>query len=502
MFRAHDSLEINAMSRPLHVILSVIPHWLEYFVENSIIIHYTRICSYIVMMTLPIQWVMGILPPFEPFFLWTLEQIQVFMFGGTPTPSLYRSLGQITISITHVFVMIAFLDNQWLIVMYCGITGYILSLDWFGLFDKSNRVSASITEATIPIKSKMMSKNVTMVQTRRFLIGKEILTHAFFFCINMLVVFMNTPNLEAITSTKNETLNSDHAGNDSSTNYIKDFEISNNATSAGWMVLICYICSKLSNELQKVFLLYGLFKSPLYHGCATSHELFIIIWQHVRAFVFNFVTAILLTYFVTVLISPWEENAFHLIEIIAYARIYRWIWQNTESALIELTFFHLYSFYVSHTSFMDESLSFVTQLPISVQLLLLGIIRDRLKQIVEKTYLVVSLAVSSLEDRASRRSYAGCLFQVNLIFLPVILCFVCLSSVISAPILAAFTLPLYFLAYPRPMKFWPHGQHLPSEPGNNWYSLHSLMILHSFLTVFENYKKGSIHLCEKQRNVD
>ena len=34
---------------------------------------------------------------------------------------------------------------------------------------------------------------------------------------------------------------------------------------------------------------------------------------------------------------------------------------------------------------------------------------------------------------------------------------VVISSLISTPILAAFTLPLYFLAYPRPMKFWPQG---------------------------------------------
>ena len=34
---------------------------------------------------------------------------------------------------------------------------------------------------------------------------------------------------------------------------------------------------------------------------------------------------------------------------------------------------------------------------------------------------------------------------------------VIVSSLISTPILAAFTLPLYFFAYPRPMKFWPQG---------------------------------------------
>ena len=53
--------------------------------------------------------------------------------------------------------------------------------------------------------------------------------------------------------------------------------------------------------------------------------------------------------------------------------------------------------------------------------LLIGLARDRLKQMVEKIYLVVSLAVSSLEDRASRRSYAGCLFQGNLLLAPVVL---------------------------------------------------------------------------------
>ena len=47
-----------------------------------------------------------------------------------------------------------------------------------------------------------------------------------------------------------------------------------------------------------------------------------------------------------------------------------------------------------------------------VQILLLSFFRDRAKQIVEKIYFVVSLSVSALEERASRRPYAGCLFQV------------------------------------------------------------------------------------------
>ena len=186
------------MSRALHVILSTIPHWLSYFIEDSIILHYLRCSSYIVMMTLPLQWVMGILPPFEPLILWAMEQTQVFLLGGTPTPSLNRSWGQMAISIMHLGILAPFHQNQWLVSILCGITGYVLSLDWFGLFDKNQRKSVSGISSPInyTIKSKMMGKSVIMVQSRAFLIGKEILTHIFFFSINLLMVMINTPSFD------------------------------------------------------------------------------------------------------------------------------------------------------------------------------------------------------------------------------------------------------------------------------------------------------------------
>ena len=89
--------------------------------------------------------------------------------------------------------------------------------------------------------------------------------------------------------------------------------------------------------------------------------------------------------------------------------------------------------------------------------MVIGYLRDRIKQIIEKLYLTVSLAVSALEEKASRRSYAGCLFQMNVILFPIVLCIIVISSIVSAPILSAFTLPMYFLAYPRQLRFWPHS---------------------------------------------
>ena len=213
---------------------------------------------------------------------------------------------------------------------------------------------------------------------------------------------------------------------------------------SGWIVLACFLGFKFSNEVQKVFLCFGCFRSPFYKCCSSQKELAILIWWQIRAVLFNFAIGLLLTYNLTVLIDPWRENIWIYIEILAIIRAYRWIWQNTEAALIEHCALHLL--------LMLLPLEFSNPL----KLLVIGFVRDRFKQIIEKLYLVVCLAVSSLEDKASRRSYAGCLFQLNLIFFPCTLGIILISSIVSAPVLAAFTLPFYFLASPRPMRFGPH----------------------------------------------
>lgn len=181
----------------------------------------------------------------------------------------------------------------------------------------------------------------------------------------------------------------------------------------------------------------------------------------------NFLTCLLLNYYIKSLIyedafSPFTCNSWwwSSFEILAIIRAFRWTWQNTESSLVELSVFHILITYIQPiftNNHYGPSDFVIYELSRPVQLLILGFVRDRAKQTVEKIYLVTSLAVSSLEDKASKRSYAGCLFQLNLIFAPVVLVIILVSSVISAPMLATFTLPVYFLAYPRPLRFWPDG---------------------------------------------
>ena len=58
-------------------------------------------------------------------------------------------------------------------------------------------------------------------------------------------------------------------------------------------------------------------------------------------------------------------------------------------------------------------------------------------------------SLCSIEVKSSTRPYAGCLFNLNVLLLPLTLALVALSSLFSAPLLALFTLPLFAVAFPR-----------------------------------------------------
>jgi hypothetical protein len=54
-----------------------------------------------------------------------------------------------------------------------------------------------------------------------------------------------------------------------------------------------------------------------------------------------------------------------------------------------------------------------------------------------------------------RRPYAIVLFQLNLLLFPVVVGVILLTSLVSAPLLPLFTLPVFCPTFPRPARFWP-----------------------------------------------
>ena len=103
------------------------------------------------------------------------------------------------------------IDNI-ILSIFSGATGYILSLDWFGLFYRDHQGS-EVVQPNQAKSFKSRSRSQKMVQSNGFLIGKEILTHIVFFCINLAVIMVYTPGFESPGSSQilphknNSTLN-------------------------------------------------------------------------------------------------------------------------------------------------------------------------------------------------------------------------------------------------------------------------------------------------------
>ncbi len=166
-FRAHDSLEIGYMSRSVHVILLTVPHFIalirckEYDLAEAGVdprppealddlLFYGKVVGYIAIPMLPILWVVGILPPLEPLLLWLMEQVQVFLFGGSAAASTKRAIVQLAISvIPFAIVTIVVTEDVKTVVIFAGLAGYVMSLDWYGLFDLVKNRGQSPTAASI-----------------------------------------------------------------------------------------------------------------------------------------------------------------------------------------------------------------------------------------------------------------------------------------------------------------------------------------------------------------
>ena len=79
--------------------------------------------------------------------------------------------------------------------LFSGTMGYILSLDWFGLFYRGQQgYEILMQNHTKSMKTRNISQK--MVHSHRYLIAKEILTHLVFFSINLVVIMIYTPNFE------------------------------------------------------------------------------------------------------------------------------------------------------------------------------------------------------------------------------------------------------------------------------------------------------------------
>ncbi|XP_041122845.1 pecanex-like protein 4 isoform X2 [Polyodon spathula] len=135
---------------------------------------------------------------------------------------------------------------------------------------------------------------------------------------------------------------------------------------------------------------------------------------------------------------------------IGFTRAFRTLWQNTEHALLEMVVIA-----IVRLAALKSYLVWWNSLGTGIQLLLVGIIWDRLTQFFSKLKFALTVLISSWTEKKQRRKSTATHIMINAVLFPMLLAVIALSAVLSAPLLPLFTLPVFLVGFPRPVRSWP-----------------------------------------------
>lgn len=104
-----------------------------------------------------------------------------------------------------------------------------------------------------------------------------------------------------------------------------------------------------------------------------------------------------------------------------------------------------------------SSNSTVATLGLPTLLLIAGLVRDRFCQLCNKLYFFLLLLISSWTDKKQRRGSTALTLFLSFLLFPLVLAVMVVAAALSAPLLPLFTLPVFFIGFPRPQRFWPEA---------------------------------------------
>jgi hypothetical protein len=87
--------------------------------------------------------------------------------------------------------------------------------------------------------------------------------------------------------------------------------------------------------------------------------------------------------------------------------------------------------------------------------MLIGIITDRLSELLTKIKFMFTVFITSWTEAKQRHSATVPTLITSLVFFPLILAIVAVSVALSAPLTPLFCFPIFFVGFPRPKRMWP-----------------------------------------------
>ncbi|XP_050830650.1 pecanex-like protein 4 isoform X2 [Serinus canaria] len=224
-------------------------------------------------------------------------------------------------------------------------------------------------------------------------------------------------------------------------------------TIASYILILLLVIMWILREIQRVYL-FGVFRNPFYPKDVRTVAVFME--KQRRLMKVGVVRRILLT-----LVSPFAMIAFlsldhslqnlHSVSVsIGFTRMFRMVWQNTENALLDMVVVSAAQMLV-----FNPDLWWNRSLDTGIKLLLVGLLRDRLFQFLSKLHFAIAILLTSWTEKKQRRRSSAALIALNVAFFPVLLALVAVSALLSSPLLPLFTLPVFLVGFPRPLRSWP-----------------------------------------------
>uniref|UniRef100_A0A3Q3X230 Pecanex-like protein n=1 Tax=Mola mola TaxID=94237 RepID=A0A3Q3X230_MOLML len=406
---------------------------------------------HVLFLFLPLMWALGILPPLDALLLWGMEQALVFGLGGSPMSSNRRLLLMFGVS-AGVALCNYFIPSTLGVVLLSISMGFLLSLDL-------SQVGTLCRGSQAAFGSGAFRK------------GGELLLY-----LTLLLVAMTEAGLlhHFLGPAQSQSL------------------VKGPQTPVSYLLLTLFCLCWALREIQGAYVFGGMFLNPLYPKGTSCVQTF---KKRNR----GLYTAAAIRRVLLYLVSPFAMIAFlsmdkslrllHTVSLsVGFTRAFRVVWQSAEDALLQTVVVVLVRLAAE-----NNILPGWDNLGTGVQLLLVGLLIDRLTQCLAKLKFILTVLVTSWTEKKQRRQSAGTLLALNASLCPLLVAVVTLSALLSAPLLPLFTLPIFLVGFPRPQRSWPGpvGTACPC-PDSVFYQQMSGSLASALRTAFARGSLGSL----------
>ncbi|XP_005724037.1 pecanex-like protein 4 [Pundamilia nyererei] len=466
-FQAQDTYEITPLTRPLYIFIFIAVDLADRYSDAVPELHLASQVLHVLFLFLPLLWAFGILPPLDALLLWGMEQTLVFGLGGSPMSSNLRLLLMFGVS-AGVAVCNYFIPSTLGVVLLSTAMGFLLSLDLsqVGTLCRGSRSAFGDREllrgGPSPPPPTSFGWNLGC---------REVLLY-----LSLLLVAMVEAGVlhHFIGSAQSRSL------------------ITGPQAPVSYLLLILFCLCWALREIQGAYVFGGVFLNPLYpKGMSNVH----IFKQRNRGLYIAAAIRRVLIY----LVFPFAMIAFlamdkslqllHTVSLsVGFTRAFRVGWQSSEDALLQMVVVILVRLAAG-----NNVLPGWDDLGTGVQLLLVGLLFDRVTQFLAKLKFTLTVLVTSWTEKKQRRQSAGTLLALNASLCPLVLAVVIVSALLSAPLLPLFTLPIFLVGFPRPQRSWPGpvGTACPC-PDSVFYQQMSGSLACALRTAFARGSLGSL----------